>query len=75
MYFVTLVAYQRAGLFGEITGGDVQLNHGGEIAQMEWERLGQRFGCVDLGAFVVMPNHIHGIIAIRSAEFGVTHAA
>jgi REP element-mobilizing transposase RayT len=71
-YFVTIVAHNHLGLFGEIMGGDMRLNAAGEIVQEEWRRLGQRFPHIHLGAFVVMPYHIHGIITIRDMPVGAT---
>lgn len=61
-YFVTMVTYQRACLFGEIVEGEMRLSRAGKIAQWEWQNLPQRFRFVELGAFVVMPNHVHGIL-------------
>jgi REP element-mobilizing transposase RayT len=40
----------------------------GQIAYREWERLPRRFKHVELGAFVVMPNHIHGILIIHDGR-------
>lgn len=64
-YFVTVVAYQRECLFGEIVNGEMRLNEYGEVVKWEWESLPQRFRYLELGAFVVMPNHFHGIIAFH----------
>ena len=61
-YFVTIVAWQRENLFGEVVNGEMILNNLGQIAYGEWERLEKRFKPVELGAFVIMPNHIHIII-------------
>lgn len=63
-YFVTICAHQRAHLFGEIMDGVMQLNRWGEIARMEWFKTAELRPHVELheGEFVVMPNHIHGII-------------
>ena len=67
-YFVTLVAYQRECLFGEIVdgetpkGGVVVLNEFGMIVQKEWERTAVVRVNVEMGTFVVMPNHFHGIL-------------
>ena len=66
-YFVTLVTYQRNVLFGEIIDGEVKLNRKGEIVQEEW------FASVNIRKeirlhpeeFVVMPNHVHGIVWIE----------
>ncbi len=70
-YFVTLVSYQRAMLFGEISGGEVQLNTTGKIVQSAWLALPDRFPTVELDEFVIMPNHIHAIITV-GASVGAT---
>ena len=61
-YFVTIVAYQRECLFGEVVDGKVRLNEFGVIAQKEWERTAIVRPNVELGTFIVMPNHVHGIL-------------
>ena len=70
-YFVTLCAWQRDCLFGEVVGGAVRLNPVGSIVEAEWKRLPRQFPNVRLDAFVVMPNHIHGIIVIAEVAVGV----
>jgi REP element-mobilizing transposase RayT len=64
-YFVTLCTWQRECTFGEVVGGEVRLSPAGLLAQKQWLRLEKRFPEVDLPAFVIMPNHVHGIIMIR----------
>lgn len=61
-YFVTIVTFQRQPLFGEIINGEMKLNPAGKIVQFEWERLAQRFKFIELGVYVIMPNHFHAII-------------
>lgn len=61
-YFVTAVTWHRDCLFGDFADGEVQLNRAGQIIRDEWMNLAQRFKFVELGAFVVMPNHLHGIL-------------
>jgi putative transposase len=63
-YFITIVAWHRECLFGEIVNGDVRLNKYGEIIETCWQEITNHFQNVELGAFVVMPNHVHGIIFI-----------
>jgi putative transposase len=63
-YFVTVVAFQRECLFGEIVDGEMKLNRYGEIVQKWWDDIPIHFPNAEIWAFVVMPNHIHGIIAI-----------
>jgi len=63
-YFVTLVTANRENLFGEIIGGEMKCNRFGFLAENEWRRLSVRFPGIQLDEFVVMPNHLHGIIII-----------
>ncbi|HEX6035361.1 MAG TPA: hypothetical protein VFY83_13030, partial [Anaerolineales bacterium] len=60
--FVTIVTWHRESLFGEVVKGEMKLNHIGQIVRWEWEDLPKRFRYIELGAFVVMPNHVHGIL-------------
>jgi putative transposase len=61
-YFVTTVTYRRACLFGNIVNGIMELNPSGEIAFEQWVQLGQRFPQSNFSSFIIMPNHIHGIV-------------
>ncbi len=63
-YFVTLVTQGRECSFGEIVDGDMRLNEVGEIARTEWEKSAAIRREIESDAFVVMPNHIHGIVVI-----------
>ena len=62
LYFVTIVTYGRKPLFGEIANGEMHLNPYGQIVQQEWERIAVVRPKIELGAFAVMPNHLHGIL-------------
>jgi REP element-mobilizing transposase RayT len=63
-YFVTIVTQDRACLFGEIVEGEVQLNPFGEIVAESWRWLAMQYDYVELDEWVIMPNHLHGIIVI-----------
>ena len=65
-YFVTFVAHDRECLFGDVVDGVMQLNAFGEIVREEWFRTAVVRPYVMLAPdeFVVMPNHVHGIIWI-----------
>ena len=63
-YFVTICVKDRHCLFGEVRQGRICLNACGRIAVEEWRRTAEVRDIVQLDAFVVMPNHVHGIIAI-----------
>ncbi len=63
-YFVTICACGRECLFGEALDGRVVLNDAGRIAAEAWTWLEERYGHVRLDKWIVMPNHMHGIIMI-----------
>ena len=63
-YFVTMCTKDREDLLGEIIGGEMRLNDLGEIAVKSWKEIPLYFPSIELDEFVVMPNHVHGIIAI-----------
>jgi len=63
-YFITVVAHGRVSLFGEIGEDAMILNDLGKIVQDEWQKTPIVRPTVGLGAFVVMPNHFHGIVHI-----------
>jgi putative transposase len=72
-YFVTRVTTQRENLFGEIVTGEMRLNTCGKIVTDCWCAIPAHFPHVELGAFVVIPDDVHGIIVIRVV--GATHAS
>ena len=65
MYFITICAQHRRCLFGHIENKVMILNEYGRVAYQEWEKLPERWPHVELGAFQIMPNHLHGIIIIH----------
>ncbi len=67
-YFITICAYQRACLFGEIVDGMMQLNEFGQIVADEWLKSSEIRREIALDEWVVMPNHIHGIVFIQPVE-------
>ena len=64
-YFVTLCVADRACFLGEIVDGAMCLNPLGRIVAESWLALPTRFPVIELDAFVVMPNHFHGIIILN----------
>lgn len=64
-YFVTICAQNRACLFGDIVGGEMRLNDTGKIVADSWRWLASQYDYVELDEWVVMPNHIHGIIVVN----------
>ncbi len=73
-YFVTIVTWRRDFLFGEIVNGEMILNEHGQIADECWREIPNHFPHVELGAYVIMPNHMHGIILIND-DVGARHAS
>ncbi len=63
-YFFTICCHQRRCLLGEIKNGVMHLNLVGATVKFVWESLPTHFPLIELDAFVIMPNHIHGIIVI-----------
>ncbi len=64
-YFVTVCLRDRACLFGDISDGKMILNDAGLIAEKHWHDIPAHFPHIELDEFVIMPNHIHGIILIN----------
>jgi REP element-mobilizing transposase RayT len=67
-YFVTICTQNRECLFGAVTDGQIRLTEAGRIVDAVWGELPSRFSNMSLDAFVVMPNHVHGIILV-GAQF------
>jgi len=66
-YYVTVCTQNRMCLFGNVVDGEMVLYDYGIIAHECWGQIPQHFNDARLHEFVVMPNHIHGIIEIASS--------
>jgi len=64
LYFVTICTENRQHLFGEILNRKMGLNEYGQIVHAVWNELPQHYKNIRLHEFVVMPNHIHGVVQI-----------
>ena len=75
-YFVTICTNDRECLFGEIKNGSMNLSGIGVIADIMWYEIKNHAKNIELGEFVVMPNHVHGIIVLNGndAHVETTHA-
>jgi putative transposase len=73
-YFITIVTSQRDEIYGEISNGEMRLNQFGEIVRTEWLKTVDIRSNVELrkDEFVIMPNHLHGIIWIVDKRGGAT---
>ena len=67
-YFVTICTQNRECLFGEIVARKMVLNDAGKIVADEWIKTGDIRDEIELDAWVVMPNHFHGIVMIRRGD-------
>jgi len=67
-YFITIVTHNRQCLFGEIVNGEMRLNEYGELVKTEWQKTGIIRPNIVIDAFVVMPNHFHGILIITDTD-------
>ncbi|WP_103669502.1 transposase [Pseudanabaena sp. BC1403] len=61
-YFITICTFQRECLFGTISDGEMQLNQYGKIVYTHWQNLPKYHPRLELDEFVIMPNHVHGIL-------------
>jgi REP element-mobilizing transposase RayT len=73
-YYVTIVTYQCDCLFGEVVNGEMVLNEYGKVADECWRAISEHFPFVELGAYVIMPNHAHGIIVITNGRGAIYRA-
>ncbi len=63
-YFVTVCVYLRSCLLGEVLEGEMRLNKSGHIVEACWNDSPDHYAHVQLDAFVIMPNHVHGVIVL-----------
>ncbi|MFN8431072.1 MAG: transposase [Spirosomataceae bacterium] len=66
-YFITICTHNREHFFGEIADGKMHLNEIGKLAEKYWAEIPDHFPDVELGNFVIMPNHTHGILIIKKS--------
>lgn len=67
-YLVTIYTKNRQEYFGNIINNKIILNKYGKIARKYWLEIPKRFFNIELDEFMVMPNHVHGIIVIQNTN-------
>ena len=67
-YFVTICTRNRACLLGDIVEGKMHLSEAGRLAQVAWEGLPHHYPHVQIDVWVIMPNHMHGIVILTEAQ-------
>jgi putative transposase len=74
MYFITVCTKNREHIFGEIVNKKIILNDIGKITERYWLEIPNHFPHASLDKFIVMPNHVHGIIEIKNnVDVGNAH--
>src|SRR5574344_1605679 len=68
-YFVTICTKNFVHVFGKIKNGKIILNDYGEIVKNQWQWLEKQYEYIKLDVFIVMPNHIHGILIIENNAY------
>ena len=63
-YFITICSYEMQCIFGEVVNGEMWLSQIGSMVKECWDALPDHFNQIELDEFVVMPNHVHGILSI-----------
>jgi len=76
-YFVTVCVFERECLFGELVDGEMRLNEAGRMVRECWDGIPDHFPHVELDAFIIMPNHLHGIFVLNddASIVGARHAS
>jgi putative transposase len=64
-YYVTICTQKHAMYFGRVKNKEIQKNVLGKIADKYWKEIPKHFPEVELDEYIIMPNHIHGIIIIN----------
>ena len=67
-YFITICTKDRKHYFGEIVNGKMHLSGAGILADVFWHEIKNHVRNIELGEFVVMPNHIHGILILHNID-------
>ena len=70
VYFVTICVQNRECLFGKIKNGEMILNNAGKMIEKYWHQIPEHYPNVILDVFVIMPNHVHGILIIDNGNNG-----
>ncbi|MFA5881379.1 MAG: transposase [Eubacteriales bacterium] len=70
-YFITICTKNRETLFGSIENGEMKLNEYGDIVREEWMKSSEIRREIELDYFIIMPDHIHGIVIINETKSGV----
>ena len=68
VYFITICTLNKNKFFGKIIDNKMKLSKKGKIAENHWKEISKHYSQIYLDDFVIMPNHIHGLIKIKNVE-------
>jgi len=71
-YFVTICSHERGDAFGEIRNGQIELNPIGHIIGRRWQWLPEQYDHIELDEWLIMPDHLHGIVYILNNSSGIS---
>jgi putative transposase len=74
IYFITICAYQRECLFGNVVDGEMRLSDMGGVVRSHWLKLPTHHSNLQLNTFIIMPNHLHGIPELTNHTIGAVGA-
>ncbi|MCB0282675.1 MAG: transposase [Calditrichaeota bacterium] len=72
-YFITICTHNRVHWFWKIENARMVLSRLGLIAEQQWMEISGHFNHVESGPFIIMPNHIHGILILNDSGRGAIH--
>jgi len=64
-YFITICTQERICFFGDVIDKEMYFNEGGLAINKDWHELPNAFSSISIDSFIIMPNHLHGIININ----------
>lgn len=67
-YFITVCTYDHKCVFGKIVNSEMQLNDAGKVVDECWRGILQHFKHIKLDEYIIMPNHLHGIVVICECD-------
>jgi len=70
LYFVTICTHGRECILGEVENGEMRLTYAGRTVQWAWDALPKHYLHTRLDAFIVMPNHVHGVLKLEEQDPG-----
>jgi REP element-mobilizing transposase RayT len=67
-YFITICTFRRKNILGDVIDGIAHLSAAGKLVELCWLEIAQRYKNVQLDKYVIMPNHVHGILMLDTVD-------